>query len=205
MSELTSALRKTTTPPSPIQEVAPFEIEIENSVKRGSHTARIAVVEFADFECPFCGRYAQTAYRDVRRQFIDSGKVQYVFRHLPLEHLHPSAKRAAYAAECAREQGKFWEMHERLFDNQGALTLGDLQGHAQALAMDVRAFTGCLSSPGPAARVDADLAEAKRLNLTGTPAFLIGELTDAGYVRVKKQIIGARPFSAFQEALEDMF
>lgn len=90
----------------PCVDVTAFEISIVDAPTKGAASAKIVLIEYSDFECPYCGRHAQGAYRDIERQYVDTGKIKYVFRHLPLDQIHPSARKAAEAAECAREQGK---------------------------------------------------------------------------------------------------
>jgi protein-disulfide isomerase len=197
-----SGLLRALLPPSPIVDVLPFELDVTNAPTQGAANAKAVVVEFSDFECPFCGRHAQTTYRDLLRKFVDTGLVRYVFRHLPLEQLHPSAVRAATGAECARQQGKFWEMHDRLFANQKALGPSDLLSHAKGLRLDEARFQACMDGGTASARVRADLTEAERLNLTATPAFLIGDVMSSGAVRITRRIDGAHPLPIFQSAIE---
>jgi protein-disulfide isomerase len=189
-------------PPSPVVDVSPFGLDTTTAPSQGKATARVVVMEFSDFECPFCGRHAQTTYREILRRYVDTGAIRYVFKHLPLEQLHPSAVRAATSAECARQQGKFWEMHDRLFANQEALGSSDLSNYAKAVGLDEAKFQACMDGGAAIARVRADLAEAERLNLTATPAFLIGEATSASAVRITRRVDGAHPVPIFQAAIE---
>jgi protein-disulfide isomerase len=131
--------------------------------------------------------------------------VQYVFKDFPLEQLHPQAFRAAEAAHCAGEQGRFWEMHDRLFANQAALSAGDFRRLAEELRLDLSRFQACLESGRYAARIRRDLAEGNRLGITGTPTFLLGITPSSGSsVRVLKIIRGAKSFSDFQQAIEEV-
>lgn len=131
--------------------------------------------------------------------------MQYVFKDFPLEQLHPQAFRAAEAAHCAGEQGRFWEMHDRLFANQAALSAGDFRRLAEELRLDLSRFQACLESGRYAARIRRDLAEGNRLGITGTPTFLLGITPSSGSsVRVLKIIRGAKSFSDFQQAIEEV-
>jgi protein-disulfide isomerase len=123
--------------------------------------------------------------------------------HMPIERLHPFAPKAAEAAECARDQGKFWEMHDQLFATD-SLTTDALKGHAQTVGVDVAVFDTCLSSGATSDRVKRDLLEAQRLGLNGTPAFLIGVIGDNGRVTVTKRITGSQPFAAFDQAIRSV-
>lgn len=137
---------------------------------RGPVDAPLTLVEYGDFECPFCGR-ATGAVEEVRERFGD--QLRYVFRHLPLPEVHPHAELAAEAVEAAGEQGKFWAMHDRLFANQTALEPGDLVDHAIALGLDVGRFTRALGSGDHAAHVREDVASAQASGAEGTPTFYV--------------------------------
>jgi Na+/H+ antiporter NhaA len=137
---------------------------------RGPVDARFELVEYGDFECPFCGR-ATGAVEEVRDRLGD--RLRYVFRHLPLPDVHPHAELAAEAAEAAGRQGAFWAMHDRLFAHQDELTPTDLVDHATALGLDVEAFTRTLGSGELAARVREDVASAEASGAEGTPTFFV--------------------------------
>jgi protein-disulfide isomerase len=125
-----------------------------------------------------------------------------VLRDLPLEAIHPYAMKAAEATHCAGEQGKYWEMHDRLFANQKELARPDLTKHAQALGLNVSTFDQCMDSNKSAARVRKDMAEALSLQANGTPTFFIG-LTDANGPQIKGvRLVGALPYQAFKEQID---
>ncbi len=136
---------------------------------RGSDEAPVTVVEYGDFECPYCGQ----AEPVVRELLADFGDVRYVWRHLPLHDVHPAAQLAAEAAEAAAEQGMFWEMHDLLFDNQDRLRVRDLVQHAETLGLDVERFRTDLRRHLGAGRVAEDLDSADLSGVTGTPTFFI--------------------------------
>jgi protein-disulfide isomerase len=206
-SEVTklATLLRAALPPGPIVDVTPpVEISIIQAPTRGAATAALALIEFSDFECPFCGRHAQTVYHELQSRFVDTGEVRYVFRHLPLDEIHPSALRAATAAECARAQGKFWEMHDQIFMNQRALAMSNLLDHARLLGLDLQQFQPCLQDSGVTTRIKQDQLEARRLGVSSTPTFFIGEIKSDGIVRVTKRIAGAQTFPVFQAALQGL-
>jgi protein-disulfide isomerase len=128
-----------------------------------------------------------------------------VVRDYPLESIHPQAFKAAEAAHCANEQGKYWEMHDRLFANQKALGIKDLPQHAQALGLDEAKFQQCLDSGKYAARIRKDLTDGQRAGITGTPGFFLG-VTDPNGTEIKavRVIKGAQPFAAFQAAIDSL-
>jgi len=126
-----------------------------------------------------------------------------VLRDLPLEPIHPFALKAAEATHCAAEQGKYWEMHDRLFANQREISRPDLSKHAQALGLNVSAFDQCLDTGKSTARIRKDVAEAEKLQATGTPTFFVG-LTD-GNTQIKgTRIVGAVPYQTFKEAIDKL-
>ena len=136
---------------------------------RGPERAPVTVVEYGDFECPYCGQ----AEPVVRELLADFGDVRYVFRHLPLNDVHPHAQLASEGAEAAARQGKFWDMHDLLMEHQGALTSKDLIHYAADLGLDTRTFTEDLRKHAGAARVAEDVDSADLSGVTGTPTFFI--------------------------------
>jgi protein-disulfide isomerase len=136
---------------------------------RGPLDAPVTLVEYGDFECPYCGR-AEPVLRELLRDF---GDVRYVWRHLPLSDVHPHAQLAAEASEAAADQGSFWEMHDLLLDHQDRLTPGDLIGHAEQLGLDVERFADHVRSHGGATRVAEDVDGADLSGVSGTPTFFI--------------------------------
>jgi protein-disulfide isomerase len=180
-----------------------LEIPLADTAVKGQPSAKLVVVEFSDFQCPFCGRYAREAYPQLQKEFVDTGKVRYAFKNLPLESLHPFAFKAAEAGECAREQGKFWEMHDRLFANQQALAEPNLQEYARSIGADASKFQSCMAGKATA-HVREDGAEAARLGAASTPSFFIGQATADGKVKVIRKITGAQPYASFKAALEGL-
>ncbi len=170
---------------------------------KGSQAARLVLVEFTDYECPFCARYFRDTLPQLEKEYIQTGKLRYVLREFPLESIHSQAFKAAEAALCAGEQGKYWEMHDRLFGNQQALAPGDLSAHGQALGLDAAAFQQCLDSGRKAAKIRKDLAEGRQAGIGGTPTFFLGTVDDTGSsMKVLTVISGARPFSSFKAAID---
>ena len=128
--------------------------------------------------------------------------MKYVLRDLPLEAIHPYAMKAAEATHCAGDQGKYWDMHDRLFANQRELSRADLTKHAQALGLNVAAFDQCLDSGKTTARIRKDIADAEKLQANGTPTFFIG-LTDGNGNQIKgTRLVGALPYASFKEAID---
>ena len=170
---------------------------------RGDSGARIAVIEFADFECPFCGRHARDTYQRLAEEYIDTGRVQYVFRHYPLD-IHPRAFKAAEAVECAARDGMYWEMHDVLFEGGGGLAEPDLLGYAASLDLELEAFETCLKSGAMAGRVMEDRQHGEALGVVATPTFFFAEVHDDGKLRLLAKMRGARPYSVFRSTLDEL-
>ncbi len=170
---------------------------------KGQSAAKLAVIEFSDFQCPFCGRYARDTYPALQKEFVETGKVKYAFRHLPLESIHPFAFKAAEAGECARAQGKFWEMHDLLFANQQALAQVNLVQYAQTIGLEAQKFQTCMDGR-TAARIREDQAEAARLGARSTPTFLIAQIQADCKAKALRKITGAQSYASFKAALEGL-
>lgn len=156
---------------------------------RGPENAPVVIISFSDYQCPFCKR-AEPTIDAVLAKYPT--QVRQVYRHLPLDAIHPQARPAAIAAVCAENQGKFWEYHALLFQNQEALGDADLRKHATAAGLDTTKFEACLSSPEAAQRVQADADAARTVGITGTPAFFINGIL----------ISGARPLDDFSKWID---
>jgi len=146
-----------------------IEVDPERDHVRGPLDARVTLVEYGDFECPYCGM-AEPVVRELLRDF---GEVRYVWRHLPLSDVHQHAQLAAEAAEAAAEQGGFWEMHDLLLGHQDRLRFGDLVGYAEELGFDVDRFASRLQDHADAARIAEDIDSADLSGVSGTPTFFI--------------------------------
>ncbi len=175
-------------------------VSLSGAAIRGNPQATVALVEFSDFECPYCSRFAQDVLPEIERVYVKTGRVLFAYRHLPLEAIHRRAVRAAAAADCAGQQGRFWEMHDQLFRNPKALDDIALRAHADELKIDSNGFMQCLDGPA-LAKVRSDVAVAAALGVSGTPTFFVGSVTGGGVLATNK-LIGAQPLSAFVEALD---
>ena len=162
---------------------------------------KAAIVEFSDFECPFCGRYAREVYPAIKTRFVDTGLIAYAFKHLPLERIHPTALRASQASECAGRQGKFWRMHDELFRHQTDLSLLRMHSLAGAVGLEPQAFASCLGGD-TLKTIREDQIEAQRLGVTGTPVFFIGKLASEETLQVTSQIRGAQDLETFARAID---
>lgn len=189
-------------PPAPVQP-ANLLFAIDSHPAKGDRRARLVLLEFTDYQCPFCARHATQTMPQIEAEYIQTGKLRYVLRDFPIESLHPQAARGHAAAHCAGEQGKYWEMHGRLFANQKAMSPAELSDHGQALGLDLTRFTQCLGGAAVAARIRGDIAEGQQAGVQGTPTFFLGwaEAGD-GRMRAVQSIRGAQPYAVFKGAVE---
>jgi len=171
----------------------------------GENNAKVTLLEFTDYQCPFCSRHFRQTWPQIEQDYIKTGKVKLVLRDMPLEQIHPLALKAAEAARCAGDQGKYWEMHDRLFSNQTTLARKDLSGHAQAVGLDVKEFDKCVDSAKQATKVRTDTIDATRATARGTPIFFLG-LTQPNSLELKavRVIRGAQSYAVFKEAIDGL-
>jgi protein-disulfide isomerase len=197
LQDVKGLLARQAPPPSGVGSIIDFGDRPAN----GERTAKLTMVEFSDYQCPFCGKYVRETYPQIEAEYIATGKVRTVFLDMPLESIHKLAFKGAQAARCAGEQGKYWEMHDRLFGNQTALE--PWTPHAQAIGLDVPKFETCLASGKFDQDIRRDMAQAQRVGVSGTPAFMIGR-TEPGSSKVKviSVLKGAKPFAEFKAELD---
>ena len=171
---------------------------------KGAATAKVALVEYADFQCPFCRRFDHDVYPQIRDSYLATGKLKYFHRDMPLP-FHDGAMPAARAAHCASEQGKFWEMHDSLLGDAASLTAADIDQRAASLGMNVPQLDACIASDRFADIIQRSLSEANTMQISGTPTFIIGTLDDGGNViSVKKAVVGASPFESFRTVIDPL-
>lgn len=167
----------------------------------GSDEAPVTIVEFSDYQCPFCKKHVLNTFPTLKTSYIDTGKVRYVFRDFPLDNIHPYARKAAEAAHCAGDQGKFWDMHDTLFQNQATLMPDNLKSFAHDLQLNIETFTACLDEGKYAKKVDADVVAGSAIGVTGTPKFFIGKKKLDGTM-VATVMKGAQPATAFGQVID---
>ncbi len=176
---------------------------VDDNPFKGDKNAKLTLIEFSDYQCPFCARHFRETLPQLEREYINAGKVKYVFRDFPIESIHRDAFKAAEAANCAGEQGKYWQMHDRLFQNQNQLGVEELPKHAQAIGLSLSVFQQCLDSGKQAAEIRKDMEHGQRAGVNGTPTFFLGvQDSDGQNVKVLRVIVGAQPHVQFKEAIE---
>jgi protein-disulfide isomerase len=191
--------------PQPAAAPAPPE-KVQMNIGNGWYAigradAPVTLVEFADYQCPFCKRFHTDAYAELKKNYIDTGKVRFVSRDLPLE-FHPFALKAAEAARCAGDQNKYWELRDALYTNAAPPNDDVIKKAAESLSLDAKDFQACLDSDKYKVDVQKDASEAAKLQISGTPTFVLAKSAKDKLDGVR--IVGAQPFSAFQAAIEDL-
>lgn len=165
----------------------------------GNGKAKVVIVEFSDFQCPFCRTFWSNTLPQIKKEYIDTGKAKFVFRDYPLS-FHPAAQISAEASECADDQGKYWEMHDKIFGEQakkgtGTVTYGsiELKSWASQIGLNMNIFNRCLDSRKYKLEVEKDLSDGSVYGVSGTPTLFINS----------KPIVGAQPFSAFKAMIDE--
>jgi len=197
--ELRAAAAQSSRAPAPPERVTLSLAGASQWYSQGSADAPVTIVEFTDFQCPYCRRFDQNTFAELKRNYIETGKVRFLARDLPLE-FHANAQRAAEAARCAGDQGKYWEMRQALFAGGGELGRDAIVKHAQTLSIDADTFAACLDTEKHKSDIQADLADSARLRITGTPTFVIGK--SGKDVLEGVRINGALPLAAFDAAIQ---
>lgn len=185
--------------PAPAPEAKPadndsgpvdVELRADDHIK-GDKNAPVVIVEYSDFECPFCGRFYSDTLGQVEDTYIKTGKAKLAYRHFPLS-FHQNAMPAAIASECAGDQGKFWEMHNAIFDNQTAIGPDNLKKHAAQIGLDTAKFNKCFDGREHESEIRTEMAEGSQFGVSGTPGFFING----------KSVSGAQPFEVFKSIIE---
>lgn len=186
------------------QAAEPVKISIDNDPIIGNPNAPITIVEFSDFQCPFCARFHTQTLPSILEDYIEQGKVKLVFRDFPIQSIHPNALPAAIAAECANDQNKFREMHDRLFEKQNdwnkletVEALSMFSQYASSMQLDQKVFDSCLTSGKHISEIQKDLEDGRNYGVSGTPGFFVGN-DQIGFVELK----GAQPFESFKKIID---
>ena len=169
---------------------------------KGDPEAKLTLIEFTDYQCPFCRKYAKQTLPDLQKNYIETGKVKYVVRDFPLQSLHREAFQAAVAADCAGEQGQYWEMHDRLLTNSSS-PYGDWMQHAEAIGLNESQFQTCLTSGQSEQGVRKDLTEGRKVGVRGTPTFFLGVSDKKNQtIKVLKVMRGAKSYAQMKYSLD---
>jgi protein-disulfide isomerase len=195
---ITVSSQSATPPASSERPVPPAEpLSIAGSPTLGRPSAKVVLVEFSDFECPFCGEFARDTLPQIAREYIDAGKVSLALKFLPLERIHKFALSAAQAVDCAGAQDRLWQMHDAVFADQRRLDKESFLARADSLRLDNGQYGKCLDGQ-VSDRIQRDIADAKALGIRSTPTFLVGSLLPDGRVRVVGRASRALKFADFK-------
>jgi len=184
----------------PLQEPT-VQVSVDDDPSMGDSKAPITMIEFSDFQCPYCARFYTEAFSDIKKNYIDTGKVKFVYRDFPLS-MHQYAQKAAEAAECAEEQGKYWEYNNALYTKQETWSSTGIEGLKQIasdLKLDTTKFNDCLTTGKYTSEVQKDLRDGAAAGVSGTPTFFIGT-PEKGY----QKLVGAQPFSMFKQTIDPL-
>lgn len=192
---------------APPEDTTPKQVSVDDDPILGDENAKVTLIDFTDYECPFCKKYFDETFAQIKKDYVDTGKVKYVVRDLPLS-FHANAPMQAQAAECAREQGgdeSYFKYHDEIFKRTTSggtgLANDQLSVIANDLGLNGDALQSCLDAGKYKDEVDRDLADAGKVGASGTPTFFVGKSTDNGVITGTK-IVGAQPYSAFQAEID---
>ncbi|MFQ5897911.1 MAG: DsbA family protein [Candidatus Methylomirabilia bacterium] len=178
------------------------EVSVSGRPSLGRPDAPVTMVEFSDYQCPFCKRHLSTVHPIIKKAYIDTGKLRYVFRDFPIASLHPRAKKAHEAAHCAGEQDHYWEMHDILFENSRDFSVAALKRYAQRIGLGGARFGECLQSGKYASVIEREIAEGTKAGVRGTPSFVIGPSGSGGTI-TGTIVRGAQPLARFRQVIEN--
>ncbi len=201
LRQIRQLLERLTQPQAPPQPTRAMLTNLDKAYVLGKADAPLTMVEFTDLQCPFCRQYVSITFPELKKNWIDTGKLRYISRDFPLD-FHPQAMNAARAARCSGEQGKFWDMRLALMTNANLLSPDYITKTAGDLKLDVKAFQACTASGKFDAAIQAEQAEGTRIGVGGTPTFVIGRTN--GTSVEGPVIVGAMPYSLFDAKLKEV-
>jgi protein-disulfide isomerase len=188
------------------QAFQPQDVAIADAPYLGQTDATVTLVEFTDYQCPFCRRHAAQTKPQLVKDYVETGKLKYVLREFPIASIHPQATKAAEAALCAGDQGRYWDINEVFFANQRQLGIDDIKAHAEGLGLELASFSECLDGGKYAQQVQNDLQDGTKAGVRGTPTFFLGltDPEDQTKIRATSVLRGAQPYSAFKQAIDEL-
>jgi len=180
-----------------------LSLTVDEKLVGGNKNARVVLIEFADYECPYCRGFANNTMKQIQHDYIDNGRIGFVFNDFPIESSHPHAFGAALAVQCAGEQGRFWEMNHKLFAESSLLTSDGLLRDAENLKLDVERFRRCIADERTANQLRLRMRQASDLGIDSTPLFVLGiHKPGSNTVKALRMIEGGYPYEVFKAALD---
>jgi protein-disulfide isomerase len=186
-------------PAEPSREQKTVRVRAEGGASLGDPAAVVTLVEYTDYQCPFCKRHHDRTFAELKKSYVDTGRIRYVVRDMPLG-FHEMAVPAAIAARCAGEQGRFWEARDALFAVKGDLAPEVIRAAVLGVGLDAARYDACVKNPATLAAVEADSEEARSAGISGTPSFVVGRAANGTIEGTS--ISGAQPYAAFATRLD---
>ncbi len=208
LREIKQLLAKQATQQAPQQvqaavnpRLATMSVKAEARYVLGDSKAPLTLIAFTDFQCPFCAQFEANTFPEIKKKYIDTGKLRFILHDLPLN-FHPFAIQAAQSVRCAGEQGKYWEMKDVVFGNQNKIDVDSLVGYAKGLSLNEDALKKCMTDGTYLQEIADDAKYARSLGVSGTPTFVLGK-TESDVIK-GQVIVGAQPLNIFEGAIVDM-
>ncbi len=192
--------------PQPVQAPPPapekVKLKLGTEYSLGRADAPVTIVEFNDLQCPFCNHFYAGAFAEIKKNYIETGKVRFINRDMPLVDLHPLAMRAAQASRCAGDQGKYWEVADKILTNQAGLSTQSIDQFATDAGIDAAAYQSCMEGGRHLEAIRESAASASALGISGTPSFVIGRVS--GDTLEGQKLVGAMPFATFDTVIKQL-
>jgi len=203
LRQIRQLLEKQKPAPQPGAPAAPERVKLKvgKEFALGKSDAPLVMVEYTDYQCPFCNRFHTTTFPELKKQYIDTGKIRFISRNYPLS-FHPHAMKAAQAVLCAGDQGKFWQLKDALMTNSAKMSPELITSLARDASLDMGAFQACLDGGKHDAEIKAGIAAAEGVGINGTPSFVLGRM-NGEYLEGYK-IVGAQPFASFDAVAKEL-
>ena len=188
-------------PPQAAEVLKRVKASTTEGVALGSKKAPLVLIEFTDYQCPYCKRFYDTTFAELKKNYIDTGKLRFISRNLPLP-FHKHAEDAALAAACANDQGKYWQMRQSIFANPQQLQPENLSVYARDNGLSVKRFDMCMEKKTHIKKIQKDMADARAIGISGTPSFVLAR--NSGKIVEGEKVVGAQPFAAFSHHIESL-
>lgn len=209
LTEIKKLLKEIKSAPAPRAAAQAFReqvVSIGSSPVKGQTNATVTLMEFSDYQCPFCSRHYREVMPTLIADYVDTGKLKFVMREKPIPSLHRNAMNASMAALCAGDQGKYWEMHNLLFENQRELGVENLKAFAGTIGIDTTQFNECLDGKKHNKQISEDIRLSDKLGMSGTPGFIVGltDQNDPDKALMSEYIKGAKSLDSFKAAIDEL-
>lgn len=206
LKQIRQLLDRPTAPPPvlPAIQATPEKVKLKlgTEYSLGRDDAPIVIIEYNDLQCPFCNRFYTGAFAEIKKSYVDTGKVRFINRDMPLVDLHPLAMQAAQATRCAGEQGKYWEVADNIITHQAGLSAQSIDKIAKDTGIDAASYRSCMQAGRHLEAIRESAAAASALGISGTPSFVIGRME--GDTLTGQKLVGAMPFATFDAVIKEL-